>query len=180
MKKRILILLALLSASLAACATAAADGPGMVVSFGNGIKGKLLIFRSATSSTGVPFSNPGGLSPAQHPEQGGTTMGAAPDARALPEWVEFEWIESDYGVTHTREQLLAMPLHKARVPVRERVPQTVIDEATASNLRRQPGQAPDKSLWVYFVWYDSGVKFRWELKSGCCQTLSAGGDEMGR
>jgi hypothetical protein len=180
MNRRKLVVLALLSPLMASCAAAAPEGPGMTVSFGNGINGKLLIFKSARSSTGEPFVDPGGLAPDKHPEQGGKAAAASSDYRALPEWVEFEWTESDYGVKHTREELLAMPVHKARVPVRERVPQAVIDEVVAANHQRQAGQLPDKSLWVYFVWYDTGVKFRWELRSGCCQSVRAGGDAMGR
>jgi hypothetical protein len=151
----------------------------MTVTFGNGMHGKEMLFRSATSSTGARFANPGSLAPGKNPLKGSATMGASSDDRVLPEWVEFDWTEPDYGTTYTREQLRAMPVKKARVPVRSRVPQDVVDEVVASNRQRQAGQLSEGSLWIYFVWFDSGVKFRWELRSGCCEKLRAGGDDLG-
>jgi len=104
-------------------------------------------------------------------------MGAAPDGRELPEWVEFEWTEPKYEEKHTREQLLAMLVKKARVPVRSRVPQDVIAEVMEAKRNREPHKLPEKMLWVYFIWYEDGIKFRWRLTSKCCGERS-GGDEI--
>jgi hypothetical protein len=72
----------------------------------------------------------------------------------------------------------SLPIQTARVAVRSRVPQDVIDEVLASNRQRAPRALPDKMLWVYFIWYETGIKLRWKLKSSCCGLLREGGDEL--
>jgi hypothetical protein len=71
-----------------------------------------------------------------------------------------------------------LPHKRARVAVQSRVPQDVIDEVLASNRQRAPRALPDKMLWVYFIWYETGIKLRWKLKSSCCGLLREGGDEL--
>jgi hypothetical protein len=179
MNKRRLVMIVSLLACLAACAIPASTGPGMTVTFRNVIKGKEILVRNAFSSSGARFPGPGGLSPQTDPLHGGATRDAAPDGRALPEWVEFEWIEPIYQYEYTREQLQSMPVKKARILVRDRIPQDVVDEVMESKRLREPHKLPDKSLEVYFIWYESGIKFRWELRKGCCDVLRAGGDALG-
>ena len=169
-----------IGAFMTACATPVSGGPGMTVTFRNVIKGKEILVRNAVSSSGNRFSNPGGLGPETDPLRGGATENAAPDGRALPEWIEFEWTEPIYRRDYTREQLLGLPVKKARVLVRDRVPPDVIDEVMESNRKREPHKLPEKSLQLYFIWYESGIKFRWELRKGCCDVLRAGGDDVGK
>ncbi|WP_139143012.1 hypothetical protein, partial [Janthinobacterium sp. HH106] len=82
-------------AAIALCAacsvTRSQDGPGMIVTFSNGIKGKKVDVLRARTANGVFFPTPGSLGPDKNPMTGGATMGAAPDGRELPQWVEFEW-----------------------------------------------------------------------------------------
>ncbi len=186
MNRRNFVSLAVLMACLAACATPTIKGPGMTVTFNNLIKGKLILFDSLLTSSGAQFPNPGGLSPSSRPIMNGkimagsgATMGAAPDGRELPEWVDFEWREPEYRRDdYTREQLKALPHKKARVSVRNRVPQSVIDELMEANWQTKPGKLPEKMLWIYFVWTDSGIKFRWELHERDHETKQMGGDEI--
>ncbi len=107
-------------------------------------------------------------------------MGAAPDGRELPDWVEFTWREPPYPADEKQslDEYRALPQHTSRVPVRSRVPQDAIDEVIESNRRTERGKLPDKMLWVYFIWYEDGIKFRWKLKSDCCGLLREGGDEL--
>ena len=187
--------IAMLTAAVFCAACAAQrppDGPGMTVTFSSAIKGKRIHLATAISSSKQNFPNAGAFGPNTNPMTGGATMGAAPDGRELPEWVEFEWTEWPYPapplatdpvslkVSNDRFDFLMRTLqHKtARVPVRARVPQDVVDEVLASNRRRAPRALPDEMLWVYFIWYDSGVKFRWKLKSDCCGLLREGGDDL--
>ena len=178
------------------CATCAAqrpaDGPGMTVTFSSIIKGKSIHLNTATSSGKQGFPNAGAFGPNANPMTGGKTMGAAPDGRDLPEWVEFEWTEWPYPYPDEPSDPVGLqawndyfdflkrtlPHKTARVPVRTRVPQDVVDEVLASNRRRAPRALPDEMLWVYFIWYDSGVKFRWSLERGCCTVLRQGGDDL--
>ena len=184
-------------AAIALCTACAAprsqQGPGMIVTFSNGIKGKKVDVLRAKTANGVFFPTPGSLGPAKNPmKDGGATMGAAPDGRELPQWVEFEWKVWPYpypdmpadpaarqvwsdGV-HTLSR--SLPIQTARVAVRSRVPQDVIDEVLESNRQRAPRALPDKMLWVYFIWYETGIKLRWKLKSSCCGLLREGGDEL--
>lgn len=182
MNRRVFAILVSIGACVTACATPASVGPGMTVTFRNVIKGKEILVRNAVSSSGNRFSNPGGLGPETDPLRGGATENAAPDGRALPEWVEFEWIEPVYSrvPAYRHDELHALPVKKARVLVRDRVPQDVVDEVMESNRRREPHKLPEKRLEVYFIWYESGIKFRWELEKGCCEVLRAGGDEIGK
>ena len=178
MKRRSSVLMIALLPWVAACATPVTKGPGMIVTFRNVIKGKLLLFDKAVSANGVAFPNPGGLSPQANPRHGGATEGSIPDGRTLPEWIQFTWRESNYNEDHTYEQLESMPRKSAQVAVRSRVPQDVVAEVIKSNHHRERGKTPEKMLWVYFVWYENEIKFRWELKKGCCTILSSGGDQI--
>ncbi|MCC7680291.1 hypothetical protein [Janthinobacterium sp. FW305-128] len=196
MKKHLLQAVCFLAA-IALCAacsvTRSQDGPGMIVTFSNGIKGKKVDVLRARTANGVFFPTPGSLGPAKNPmKDGGATMGAAPDGRELPQWVEFEWKVWPYPYPDMPAEPVALqawsdgvhamsrslPIQTARVAVRSRVPQDVIDEVLASNRQRAPNALPDKDLWVYFIWYETGIKFRWRLLQGCCKMLREGGDEL--
>lgn len=190
-------LLVTMLATIALCTACTAQrpvkGPGMIATFSNGIKGKKLDVLRARTANGVPFPVPGSVSPDKHPMTGGKTMGAAPDGRELPEWEEFEWkvwpypyppMPSDPVALQTWSEGVhamsrSLPIQTARVAVKSRVPQEVLDEVLLSNKNRAPRALPDKLLWVYFIWYESGIKFRWSLEQGCCKVLRAGGDDVG-
>ena len=192
MKRRSLILMAALSACITACAAPAMDGAGMIVTFRNVINGKALLFDTAISANGIGFPNPGSLSPQADPQRGGATIGAAPDGRALPEWVEFSWKEWPYpgspmpknqeAVKLWNEGVHAMsrslPRKIGRVFVRNRVPQDIVTEVMESNRHRELGKTSEKKLWVYFIWYEHEIRFRWELAQGCCTVLRSGGDQL--
>ena len=183
-------LLALLPACAALQSNHAIDGPGMTVTFRNGTKKKVDVI-SAYLPNGARFPGPGSLAPDSNPMAGGKTMGAAPDGRELPEWVEFVWQEWPYpsepapsdqqAFQAWRSKVLALskslPRKTARVPVRSRVPQDVIAEVMEAKRNREPHKLPNKMLWVYFIWYEDGIKFRWRLTSKCCGERS-GGDEI--
>ena len=178
MRRRVFFILSAFLPWIAACAAPVNDGPGMIVTFRNVIKGKTLLFDDAVSTNGIVFPNPGGLAPESDPMQGGKTQGSAPDGLTLPEWVEFTWREPNYKEEHTYEQLKAMPRKTGRVMIRNRVPQDVVGEVIESNRRRERSKTPDKMLWVYFIWYENDIKFRWELKKDCCTILREGGDPI--
>ena len=196
---RNVMILGLITSCLAACATTVIEGPGMTATFNNTIKGKAISVESAVTSNGTRFPNPGGLSPDSQPIFNGkimlprgATMGAAPDGRQLPEWVEFEWKETLHPYSEPpsvpeayaawsdaiRKHYQSLPIKTERVAVRERIPQSVIDEVMESNRQRKTGKVSEKMLWVYFIWYERGIKFRWELQKGCCDVIQAGGDEI--
>jgi hypothetical protein len=69
------------------------DGPGMIATFSNGIKGKKVDLLRARTANGERyiFPIPGSLGPDKNPMTGGATIGTAPNGRELPQWVEFEW-----------------------------------------------------------------------------------------
>ena len=103
-----------------------------------------------------------------------------PDGRELPEWVEFEWSEPPYpeDPKQTLEEYRALPRKTARVPVRSRVPQDVVEEVLEAKRRRKPHQLPEKMLDVYFIWTEAGVKFRWGVGTRGGMTLREGGDAI--
>lgn len=144
----------------------------MIVHYSSLKNGVRIYFESARLPSGQAFPHAGSVGGRGWPFPNGNpwwntgaTMGAAPDDRQLPEWVEFEWIESVYpeDPAQTLEQFRALPHHTQRVLVRDRIPKEVVDEVIASKLRAPANRLPDRSLWVYFAWTNEGVKFRWAL-----------------
>jgi len=177
-----LLLGATLPLLLNGCAIQPPQGPGMTVHFGNGVPDTALIFEDARTSTGQRFPNPGSLAPDDDPYHGGKVMGAMPDGRILPEWVAFTWFKTEYpdSIAKTKAEIDALPLVTEKVAVRDRIPQDVIDNIVRSNKLRGSANAPDLGLWVYFVWFDTGIKLSWTVKDGCCTVVSSGGEPIFR
>ncbi len=187
-----LCLTAILS-TVSGCLLAANDGPGMVVTFVSLIQGRTIEFKKTRLPNGREFSSPGAIG-GRRPSNwrnSGKTMGVAGDSRELPEWVEFEWQEPSYPSLRMKdysslddfdkavhEKFRNLPVKTQRVPVRDRIPQDILQEVIQSRKDAPSGKLPDKKLWVYFVWADSGVKFHWRLISGASTELRSGGDDI--
>lgn len=77
-----------------------------------------------------------------------------------------------------KQAYAALPEQKARVEVAGHIPVEVIDELKHSPA--DPGAAglPLKTLRIYFVWTQDGVKVRWRVHEGCCKILHEGGDPL--
>jgi hypothetical protein len=81
------------------------------------------------------------------------------------------------------EEFRALPRERQRVLIRERVPQDAIEEVLQSKRDAPRGKLPEKMLWVYLVWTDEGIKFRWQVERtpqapGEIRVLRAGGDTL--
>ena len=142
--------------------------------------------------TDGPFvPSPGPIQPSRRPRQSGAVMGAAPDRRGLPEWVEFRWKEwpypgepypSDFAARQVWSQKVhemssSLPIKSVRLPVRQRVPADVVEQVIKSK-SGSAAVASDLSLWVFFTWHEDRVRFRWELRQGCCDMKREGGDAI--
>lgn len=156
----------------------AADGPGMVVSFSNVVPGTTVSIYEAKTASGQPFARPGSLAPGRIPLKNMKTSGGSSDTRELPEWAEFSWWEWEYKRSYTKEELDRAPSYKRRVPIRDRVPQDVVDEVLASNQAAKKDAPPEKYLELIFVWYPGETRVRWALWSRHSGKLRSGGDEM--
>lgn len=159
-----------------------AEGPGMIVTYVGTEKGISIDIKQIRLPSGKSLGSPGSFGYAANPLNGGKTEGIAPDGRQLPEWVEFEWSEPAYPERGSLEEYRALPHKTARVMVRDRIPQAVVDEVMEAKRKRQYGKLPDKKIWVYFIWTASGVKFRWRLwdtSKHPRQPELSGGDEIG-
>lgn len=194
MNRRTFLMLPWLSC-LPGCTSMPQDtGPGMIVTFTSLSAGHSVHIKGARLPSGQTFSGVGlslGGIKTSNWRTTGATEGAVPDGRELPEWVEFEWQEWPYPYPKMPSEPRALqewgnkrdglsrslPHKSARVLVRSRVPQDVVDEVIESKRKRKPHELPDKMLWVYFIWTDASIKFRWALK-GCCGKLREGGDEI--
>lgn len=166
----------------------------MIVTFTNIVKGKNIHVQDARTSTGSTFPNPGSI--AYSVRGSGKTMGAAPDGRELPEWVEFSWQEWPYPFPSrpTRPQerqdwdseveslRRSLPWKTERVLVRSRIPQDAVQEVVESKRQAMPGKLPSKRLWIYFEWAEGGIQFHWQLEeriaAGGSRVLQEGGDEV--
>ena len=168
-------LAALLLVSLYGCAVASTKGPGMTLTYGNGKLGTLILVDQARTSDGGEFPTPGGLGPDKHPLRGGKTMGAAPDNRPVPQWVEFTWKEFPYP--SNADDLPLGPVQHARISVSDRVPADVVAEVIRS---KQTAKTRDETLrlWLNFVWQRDGIAFGWQQYRGCCTLLRSGGDHV--
>lgn len=182
MLKKIFPLIAILACiALGGCASTATEGPGMIAHFSNIKSGQSVLIDSAVTSNGTAFANPGALSPTRNTGYGGNgkVMTTVPDRRGLPEWVQFTWTEHAYAdKARTFEEYKTWPRETARVPVRDRVPASVISEIIQSRKDPSKNRKEDLSLWVYFLWTDTGIKLHWRQERGCCEVLRSGGDAL--
>ncbi|OIQ95704.1 hypothetical protein GALL_222790 [mine drainage metagenome] len=184
MNKRWLVgcLLAGIAVGVPNLQAANADGPGMIVTYVGTENGISIAIQKISLPSGKLLGSPGSVGYAANPLNGGATEGIAPDGRQLPEWVDFEWSEPAYPERGSLEEYQALPHKTARVRVRERIPQAVVDEVMEAKRKRQYGKLPDKKIWVYSIWTASGVKFRWRLWDTSAhprQPELSGGDEIG-
>jgi hypothetical protein len=156
----------------------------MIVTYSSLKKGVSIDMKAAHMQSGQAFAHGGSFGPSRR-WQSGATMGAAPDGRQLPEWVEFEWSEPVYPEDRkqTLEEYRALPRHRERVYIRDRVPIEAVEEVIQSKRDAPRGKLPEKMLWVYLVWTDDGIKVRWEVyrepqAPGEMGVLRAGGDPL--
>lgn len=157
----------------------------MIVTYVSLKKGVRVNMRSAQLPSGRDFPHGGSFGPNKSWHASGKTMGASPDGRQLPEWIEFDWIERPYpeNPNETVEEYRALPRYQQRVYVRDRVPQSVVEEVLQSKRDAPPGKLPEKKLWVYLVWTDDGIRMRWQLERlpqapGEISVLRQGGDAL--
>lgn len=194
MNRRTFLMFASLVSCFPGCATPQSQGPGMIVTFTSLIDGRVIDIEGARLPNGKAFNGVGLSihgSRRSNWRASGATEGAVPDSRELPEWVEFTWRERSYPSLEPKnfasqeeyskalaEKFRNSPMKVERIFVCSRIPQDVVGEAIEAKRRRQPHELPDKMLYVYFIWTETGVKFRWELGRGGV-TLREGGDEIG-
>lgn len=175
------VLACLYAVALSGCS--ATEGPGMTVTFNSAIKDTDVTIKTVRlpNGTALPGGGLGGKGkPNQNPLNGGGTMGAAPDGRQLPEYIDFEWRESPVpppdptpmdGASQAHNdwskkmmaEFYTHPMKSQRVPIRSRVPAEVIDAVIEANHHSVSGQVSDASIEVYFIWTEYGIKFRWHI-----------------
>jgi hypothetical protein len=173
----------------------------MTITYTSAIKDIDINIKSARLPDGTPFPDAGSLSggskPNDNPLIGGATMGAAPDGRELPEYVDFVWRESPkslpdptpmdpFSPAHKdwektmMDEFYSSPLKQQRILIRSRVPVEVISAVLKANLHTPKGQLDDASFRLYFVWTEYGIKLRWEIwhRNGMQYDSDQGGDEI--
>lgn len=176
----------------------------MTVTYTSAIKNTRIYIESARLPNGTAFPDAGsfggGSEPNENPLEGDATMGAAPDGRQLPEYIDFKWRENPYpgppdptpndpfsqATKEWRDKsladLLARPIKFQRVFIRNRVPAEVVSAAVEANRHTPSGELDEASIEVYFIWTDYGIKLRWELwhrlPSGAQYYSHQGGDEI--
>ncbi len=152
------------------------EGPGMTVTYYGTMKNVSIFIKNAQLPSGKEFPTAVSFGYAKNALVGGKTEGAAPDGRQLPEWLDFEWQEIPYpflkqGPNQSYNEFSklidaqnrTLPVKAQRVLIRSRVPEDVVDEVIESNRNRPLHKLSEKSLWVEFIWTDSGIKFHWRL-----------------
>jgi hypothetical protein len=175
-----LVLLACLTGLIAA---APSKGPGMTVTFNSAIKDMDVSIKNARlpDGTSLPGGGLGGKSrPNENPLNGGATMGAAPDGRQLPDYIDFEWRESPVAPpdptpmdpfsqarkdweTKMMAEFYTHPIKKQRVFIRSRVPAELVNKVIEANRHAVKGHGAEASIGIYFIWTDYGIKLRWQI-----------------
>jgi hypothetical protein len=156
----------------------------MSVTYNSTIKDTDVNIKNARLPGGAAFPHGGSIGgkngPNENPLNGGKTMGAAPDGRQLPAYIDFEWRESPLGVpdptpkdpfsqahkgweTQLMADFYAQPLKSQRVLIRSRVPDELVDDVIAANRRSVKGEGPEARIDLYFIWTDYGIKLRWRI-----------------
>ena len=192
-----ILLLSLACFVLAACGSmrTADGGPGMITNFGSLMDGRSAYMLSVTLPNGnsamTPFSVSGSRKPSWRQAIGSTT-GMSGDTRGLPEWLDFSWKETAYPAPkpssfasdeeygkYLSDEKARLPLKTRRVFISSRIPPEVVQEVTYSRSHIPKGQLlPEKMLWIYFVWTDDGIKFRWKISCDKPCDRKEGGDEI--
>jgi len=153
-------------------------GPGMTVNFKGTVRGISIEIKNARLPDGTEFPNAGSFGYSDNPLSAGKEMGAAPDGRQLPEWVDFKWQESPYPGLHqgpsssqtydewsklVDAESRTLPVKSQRVLIRSRIPQDVVDEVTEASRHPVKRYGVEKHLLLNFVWTTQGIKLRWRI-----------------
>lgn len=176
-----LVLLACLTGLIAA---APAVGPGMTVTYNSAINDMEVTIENARLPDGGAFPHGGGIGgksrPNENPLNGGKTMGAAPDGRQLPEYIDFEWRESaleppdptpkdpfsqahEDWKTKMMAEFYSHPIKKQRVYIRSRVPAELVNKVIEQNRHSVKGHGAQASIEIFLIWTDYGIKLRWQI-----------------
>lgn len=146
----------------------------------------------AYSEQGFHLAGPKFLSPSSDSFTGATISSAEPGS-GLPQWFEFTWrewevakdIPDDVWDKLDRaaqdayvEEKRARPLKRQRVAVRSILPDAVVAELEQSRMDPERPSLRLKSLRLFFIWTQDGLKVRWKMRQGCCTVLREGGDDV--
>jgi hypothetical protein len=194
---KIQILLASLAAFvLVACSSMqTVNGPGMITSYGSMMNGRSANIRTITFPSGkktISNITVRGSRKLGWRQAAGTTEGMSGDTRGVPEWLDFEWREPSYPGLEPEdfpskeayskavaEKYSKLSIKTQRVLISSRIPPEVIQELIYSRSYIPKGQhLPEKMLWIYFIWTDEGIKFRWEMSCDKPCVEKEGGDEI--
>jgi len=181
---------------LAACGSMqTVDGPGMIMNYGSMMDGRSASIRAITFPSGKRTIHGLTVTGSRKPnwrQAVGRTEGMSGDTRGVPEWLDFEWQETSYpglqpkdfatkeGYSkYVSDERATLPLKTQRVFISSRIPPEVVQEVTYSRSHIPKGQhLPEKMLWIYFIWTDDGIKFRWEMSCDKPCVEKGGGDEI--
>lgn len=190
------MLLSSASLVLAACGSMrTVDGPGMTTNYGSMMEGRSADILAITFPSGKRTRSDITVRGSRKPnwrQAVGTTEGMSGDTRGVPEWLDFEWREPSYPGLRMKdfpsdeayskavaEKYSKLAIKTQRVFISSRIPPQIIQEAIDSRAHIRKGQGlPEKSLWIYFIWTDDGIKFRWDLYCTKPCVTKEGGDQI--
>jgi hypothetical protein len=165
--------------------------PSAAVSFGNSIADtKISILRVAPSSE-VSFPQAGTYLHQSDLCRTVVSTSYVPGAGAIPDSVEVEWKEwprtfpgqpkNDRDLKSLRSYVdnvrAKVQRKRAQVIVRDRIPSQVIADALLSEQATEPDGQTEKSMKLFFVFMQDGLRFRWEQWHGSC-IEKYGGDRI--
>jgi hypothetical protein len=194
--------LVVLACAVGLIPSALSAGPGITLNYASAIRDMHVTIKSARLPDGTAFPSAGAIGGESRPDDinplgDEAVMGAAPDRRALPEFVDFEWRESppappeptpmdQASAAHKEWETKMMaefsshPIKRQRVFVRSRVPPELVSAATEIDRQTPRSQLAAASVKLSFIWTDRGIKLRWELwhRTGVQYYSHQGGDEI--
>jgi hypothetical protein len=167
------------------------EGPSASVSLVNSMTDKEISILRVVPSSDVSFPKAGTYVHLSDSSDKLIPADRVPGAWSIPGSVEFEWKE--WPQTFPGEARSADDLKKVRsyvdnvrtsvqrkrtlVVLRDHIPRQAIADVLKSQQTAEPGQEAQKSMKLFFIFMNDGLRFRWEQWRGEC-IEKYGGDQI--
>lgn len=154
--------------------------------------GVTVAVKNGQTDRGEPLPFRGSLRSSSKIYSGATSATLGKSGR-IPDWVEISWVETRPGWDMSYNDYLSLkkeeraerastyatlPVRSAKIDVRRRIPVEIIEDLNHSRLDHEHANLPPKSLRLYVIWTNEGLKMRWRVYGNSPKVLYEGGDKI--